>query len=264
MVSVVNVVRNVSLGVMLSLAFQALCYAQADFDVNHTQWTKLLETHVEPRGHTTKVNYMAIKNDPEALNAYLERLSQVTEKEFKQWSDAEQIAFWINAYNAFTIKLIVDHYPVKSIKDVGGFFSSPWKKRFFTLLGKTRHLDEIEHQILRKNFNEPRIHFAINCASLSCPPLKAEAYTGEQLSEQLDEQTTLFLNTTEFNRVDLEHKRLYLSKIFKWFEKDFTDESKSLRDFLTKYFKIPDDQKTRIKEFQIVYLNYDWKLNDLK
>ena len=162
----------------------------------HTQWDLLLKKHVDARG---MVDYEGFIRDKEQLEQYLKKLSN-TPPDPETWSEAEQLAYWINAYNAFTVKLIADNYPVESIEDLHPTINIPmlntvWHKKFFKIGGRESSLDEIEHKILRKQFNEPRIHFAINCASYSCPPLRGEAYTariwiGSSMSRPLLLSTT--------------------------------------------------------------------------
>ena len=158
--------------------------------IDHTQWDNLLKKHVSQEGN---VNYKGFIADKTLLEEYLGLLS--TNPPNKTWTKEEQLAYWINAYNAFTVKLIVDHYPVRSIKDIKKgvvFINSVWDMEFFTIGGKKMNLNDIEHGIIRKEFKEPRIHFAVNCASLSCPPLRNEAFTASQLDEQLSDQTKFF------------------------------------------------------------------------
>ena len=156
----------------------------------HEGWNTLLNNHVVAinHGHSTEVDYAAIKAKHSELKTYLDSLSAVTQNEFDTWEKPKQLAFLINAYNAFTVELILTKYPnLKSIKDLGSFFSSPWSKEFVPLLGKTRSLDDIEHGLIRGSgkYNDPRIHFAVNCASIGCPALREEAYTADTLDAQL-------------------------------------------------------------------------------
>ena len=221
----------------------------------HQAWTELLQLYVDDKGF---VDYKGFKNDKKRLENYLNTLSN-NAPDPKRWSKPEQLAYWINAYNAYTVKLIVDNYPVESIQDLHPTLKVPgvntvWHKKFFSIGGQQSSLDEIEHQILRKNFNEARIHFAINCASFSCPLLRNEAYTAEQLEQQLSEQTRLFINDPSRNKIS--PNELELSKIFSWFKGDFTKEG-SLIDFLNTY------SKTKIKQdADIDFMDYNWDLNE--
>ena len=227
----------------------------AEEQVDHSKWDQLLSRHVKSGG---KVNYRGFISDSAMLNAYLSELSEGAPKP-GTWSREEQLAYWINAYNAFTVKLIADNYPVESIKDLNPTVAIPmvstiWQKKFFTIGERTMSLDEIEHDILRKQFNEPRIHFAIVCASVSCPALRNEAYTAEKLEQQLQQQAITFINDPARNRLNPENAQL--SKIFSWFSGDFTKEG-SLIEFINMY------ARTEIRpDADISYLEYDWGLNE--
>ncbi|HSJ67025.1 MAG TPA: DUF547 domain-containing protein, partial [Anditalea sp.] len=175
------------------------------------------------------------------------------------WSENEQLAYWINAYNAFTVKLIVDNYPVKSIQDLHPLFKIPlintvWHKKFFQIGGEDTSLDQIEHKILRKEFNEPRIHFAINCESVSCPPLRNEAYVAEKLEKQLEEQGRIFINNLPYNKINAD--KVEISSIFKWFKGDFTKNG-SIIDYLNKFSKVQISSNAKIS-----HLEYNWGLNE--
>ncbi len=193
------------------------------------------------------------------LDQYLEKLSVVDPESLPR---SEQFAFYVNAYNAWTIKLILSRYPdVDSIKDLGSFFSSPWKKKLARIHGELLTLDQIEHEILRKRFNDPRVHFAINCASMGCPPLRKEPFTGRQLDMQLDRAARDFINDTRFNRLD--GNTLWVSKIFRWFSEDFGDD---VIGYVAKYARGPlrDRLMGDRKKIKVRYLDYDWSLNDVQ
>lgn len=213
--------------------------------VSHAAWNQLVKTYVSASGN---VNYKGF--DKTALNAYLQTLSVNPPQ--SGWSADAQKAYWINAYNAFTVSLILENYPVQSIKDIGGVFKSPWDKPFITIGVKNYTLNQIEHDILRKQFNDPRIHFAIVCASRSCPVLRREAFDASKLNGQLDEQTKIFLNDPSKNRVNAGQ----ISKIFDWFKSDFTRNG-TLTDFINRYADSKMDPKISIQ-----YLDYDWALNE--
>lgn len=221
-------------------------------DHSHSSFDSLLKKHVS----SGWVSYKGFQSDRNLLDVYLNSLSKVSLAEYNGFSKEEKIAFLVNAYNAFTIQLILDHYPVKSIKKIGGIFQSPWKIEFFELLGAKRSLDWIEHQKLRVDFQEPRIHFAIVCASIGCPPLANTAFTAKTLETQLQSLMLSFLADKNKNRYDSENKILYLSPIFDWFESDFTKKG-SLVDFVNPAMGnlIPQDAK-------IKYTNYNWNLNE--
>jgi len=219
--------------------------------MSHERWSELLTKHVTESG---KVNYEGFIKDQIQFEEYLSQLSQSPPG--TNWSDEEKIAYWINAYNAFTVKLIIDHYPLKSIKNISDglpMINSPWDIKFFKI-GKTDFdLNTIEHEILRKQFDEPRIHFAINCASFSCPVLRNEAFTADRLNEQLEDQATSFINNPDKNSINSSETKL--SKIFSWFESDFT-KKESLIDFIKKY------APTINQENKIEHLEYLWNLNE--
>ena len=214
---------------------------------------------------TSRVNYRGILQDRIGLDRYLERVEGVSLEEYRSWSQSQRLAFLINAYNAFTVKLIVDNYPVDSIKDLGGWISTPWKEKFFTLLGKERHLDNIEHDMIRVEFDEPRIHFAVNCAAVGCPALRQEAFVAGRLDEQLEEATRLFLTDARQNRYHAGRERLELSSIFRWYHNDFEHNQGSVEEFVAdRITRDPEVQeRIRRKRVKVVYLDYDWSLNDL-
>jgi len=223
--------------------------------IDHLQWSCLLSKYVDDDG---MVNYKGFLKDSIDLNLYL-NLLQTNPPDEQTWSKNEQIAYWINTYNAFTIKLILDHYPLKSIKDIGSviqipFVNSPWDIRFIEINGEKIDLNTIEHGILRKKFDEPRIHFAINCASFSCPKLRTEAYAADQLERQLQEQAINFINDPERNLIKIHE--ISVSKIFSWFKGDFTKDG-SLIDFLNLYSIEPIEGNASIS-----YLDYNWLLNE--
>lgn len=221
----------------------------------HTIWSNLLDKHVE----NGVVDYQGMKADEATLDAYLEILDATDPATLPE---NKRLALYINAYNSYTVKLILNHFekgsPPESIKDIGGFFSGPWKIEFCRIGGEIYTLDEIEHEIIRPVFQDPRVHFAVNCASKSCPPLISRAYRGHDLDRQLTENTVNFINDSKFNYLD--GSTLYLSRIFKWFSEDFED---GILDFVTTYAR--GELKERLREFgdevDIRYLDYDWSLN---
>jgi hypothetical protein len=220
--------------------------------VDHSMFDELLKKNV----HGSVVDYHGFQKNENKLDDYLKILEHVDPGKL---SRNEQFAFYINAYNAWTIKLILTGYPgVESIKDLGSFFSSPWKKKIARINGKVITLDAIEHSILRPKFKDPRVHFAVNCASKSCPPLRQEAYQGSRLDSQLNDATKRFVNDPKNNY--LKGQDLYVSRIFKWFGDDFNNDitgffikyaSKGLRNKLVK-------NKNNI---DVSFLDYDWSLN---
>ncbi len=212
--------------------------------LNHQSWNTLLVKHVAKDG---TVNYKGFKQDRTALRSYLKALEQNIPAQTA--TKAQKLAYWMNVYNAFTIKLIIDNYPIKSIKDI----KDPWDLRFFKLGKKWYTLNDIEHRILRK-MKDPRIHFGINCASFSCPPLLNKAFTAQNVDKELEKLTISFINDTKRNTIT--PKKIEISKIFSWFGKDFKKEG-TLIDFLNKYSKISINNTAK-KNFKA----YDWTLNE--
>lgn len=259
--------------VMLLLALPGLLFgvsARAALDT--TVWDGLLKQHVVTvrDGHATEVDYAGFMADRGRLQQYLGATSAVTQAEFEGWSQSEQLAFLINAYNAWTVELILTAYPdLASIKDLGSFLQSPWRKSFIPLLGKTRSLDDIEHGLIRGSgrYNEPRIHFAVNCASIGCPALRAEAFVAGRLEQQLDDATKAFLSDTTRNR--FEAGRYRVSSIFKWYREDFGAGwrgADSLPQFFALYsqsFGLDPETAGRLAmdNVAIDFLDYDWRLN---
>lgn len=257
------------------LVIGCLCSPQAwSFDHEHAHFSALLAEHVawNSKGTTTTVDYAGLRRERSDLGAYLESLSAVEMRTYSTWSREQRLAFLINAYNAWTLALIVDADPEPaSIRDLGSWLRSPWKRRFFRLLGEQRSLDDIEHGLIRgaPDYDEPRIHFAVNCASISCPALRDEAYTAESLTAQLDDQTRRFLRDRTRNRFDAPSRTLHLSSIFKWYGKDFERPHRggnSLLDFLDSYadelgLGTVEQPALREGELRITFLPYDWSLN---
>ena len=280
-----NLVARFSLlvsGLLLLLA-AGVATAQ-DFDHSHAAWTALLKKHVVlvDGGKGSQVRYAGFQQDRAALKSYLDSLSKVPQKDFDGWSKARRMAFLINAYNAYTVEKILTRYPdIRSIWDFGKVFGNPFKDRFFTLLGQPSTLDQIEHETLRKPgaYDEPRVHFAVNCASVGCPMLREEAYVAGRLDAQLEEQARRFLSDRSRNRYSAGSGRLEVSKIFDWFKEDWTSgyrgfENKaapvrSREQYFAGYAALLTDapEHRRLIENQkagLHFLDYDWRLNDAK
>jgi hypothetical protein len=213
---------------------------------SHAEWNTLLGKYVD---HNGNVNYKGFKKDSAALNTYLDILAKNAPT--NQWSKPEKLAYYINLYNAATVKLILDNYPLKSIKDI----KSPWDKEWVIIGKKVYSLGDIEHKILRK-MEEPRIHFAINCASYSCPKLINSAYLPLTIEAQLKAATFDFINDVTRNKIT--NNELQLSNIFKWYKSDFTTKV-SLQEYIQPYSKTPIDTNAKVK-----YIDYDWSLNEIK
>ena len=212
-------------------------------ELTHASWDALLRKYVSATG---KVNYKGLKADKK-FETYLQLLKDNPIQD--NWSRNQKMAYWINAYNAFTIKLIVDNYPISSITKLHG--GKPWDHSWIPLGDKTYTLNDIEHKILRPQFKDARIHFAVNCAAASCPPVLNRAWTATNLNSNLDKQASLFINNTDFNSIG--KKKIELSKIFDWYKEDFGD----LIGYINKYAttKVNDNAKISFKE-------YDWALNE--
>lgn len=224
--------------------------------INHERWDQLVKKHVKDDGF---VDYKGFIRDSMELNRYLDQLSAVHPDD-KSWSRNEQMAYWINAYNAFTIRLIVRNYPVESIKDIKkgiAFVNSVWDIKFIKIQGFTYDLNNIEHNILRPVFKDARVHAAINCASYSCPRLRQEAYTPEKLDSQLEDAMKKFLADPLRNKITAE--KAEISEIFKWFKGDFDRDAGSLIAYINKFSTQKITDKTELK-----YLNYNWALNETK
>lgn len=264
---------KIILSIVALLALVAPSFA---FDHQHTQWDAELKTYVHwlPSGVDSQVDYAHWQHSKNGLIAYLDQLSAVTREQYNSWSIAQKKAFLINAYNALTVELVLQHYPeVDSIKQIGGWFRSPWRLKFFDLLGQPMSLDDIEHRYLRQRgvFDDPRIHFVIVCASVSCPPLSDQAYRAARLDGQLTDATSRFLSDPQRNRYDKNTTTLWLSPIFKWFKDDFVESKANgtLVDFVWPYWEeLADTQQgqdiTRGGSVTVKFLDYDWHLNDYK
>jgi Protein of unknown function, DUF547 len=206
---------------LLLLLFAGVTPAQG-FDHSHAAWDALVRKHVRwlPDQKQSRVDYAGLLRDRAALKAVLGSYSAVARTDFDTWPKAQRMAFLINAYNAFTVELILTRYPkIKSIKDLGSFLANPWKQEFFTLLGARRNLDWIEHEQLRPAYGDPRVHGAVNCASIGCPALRNEAFTAVKLEAQLEDGMVRFLGDRTRNRV--RNGTLEVSRIFDWFRADF-------------------------------------------
>jgi hypothetical protein len=247
--------------------------AEGVFDPNHTLYDGVLKGFVKEG----LVNYAGLKENPESLNQYLADLSQVKEQEFKSWNELQQIAYLVNLYNAATLKLIVNNYPVKSIKDIGSFFKGPWGQPVVRLFGKTITLNTLEHKIIRVDYDESRVHLALVCAAMGCPPLRGEAYTSKKLNAQLDDQAKVFLKNPIKFRIDRQDSTIYLSPIFKWYGEDFVDKftpearldglnktERAVLNFCSWYLSDADQKYLAAGGYSVRYLDYNWSLNEKK
>lgn len=210
----------------------------------HEGWNNILKNYVSTSGD---VNYSGLKSNDQELNKYLSLLSENIPAE--SWSTEKSLAYWINVYNAFTIKLILDNFPLKSIMEI----DNAWDNKFISLEKKNYSLNDIEHEIIRKQFAEPRIHFALVCAAKSCPVLLNEAYTAKNLEDQLQEQARLFINDKAKNSIT--EKSAKLSQVFNWFKEDFTKDTK-LEEYINSFSEIKMKKGAKIE-----FMEYDWGLN---
>lgn len=222
--------------------------------ITHEEFGKLLKAHVDQYG---LVDYKALQADSNQLQAYLQKLGGHHPND-QHWSREEQMAYWINAYNAYTLELILDYYPVNGIKEIKDgipFVSTVWDIDFIKIEDREYNLNNLEHGILRKYFDEPRTHFALVCASLSCPKLQAFAYSADRLDEQLDQAAREFFNDPFRNDIAADTARV--SKILDWYWMDFKDQYADVRELINKYSQTKVDANTVIE-----YLDYDWALNE--
>lgn len=252
-------------------------------DFSYDSYAAVLREHVDDRG---MVSYAALKDDPAELNRFVRALAAVKPETYQSWDEPAKIAFWINAYNALTLKAIIDHYPIKaglisglaypanSIRQIPGV----WDKLQFLVMGQKMTLNQIEHETLRAKFNEPRIHVALVCAALGCPQLRNEPFIGERLDEQLSDQSRGFVTDASKFRIDRDAGKVYLSSIFKWFGGDFvktykpesgfasggSDAEKAVLHFAAGHLPAQDADYLRTGNYAVEYLDYDWSLNEQK
>jgi Protein of unknown function, DUF547 len=276
-----NVMR--SLNPMLSfvtvmILISVAVVGQAEFD--YSGYAEILKRYVDDDG---MVNYAELNANRKDLDAFITSLGNLKTAAYKKWSTKERTAFWINAYNAITLRAIIDHYPINasgpgtsrypenSIRQIPGV----WKKLTFNVRGKKWTLDKIEHTALRGWYNEPRIHLALVCAAISCPPLRNGPFYASKLDEQFGDQTRKFLARSKNFRIDRKNKIVYLSSIFKWFGKDFiktygtkkgfakqNKSQKAVLNYLAEFLDGPDAKYLRGKKYKVKYIKYNWALNE--
>ncbi len=247
----------------LALATLGLALAPPSATFDHSAFDALLRRHVREG----LVDYDAFARSPE-FRAYLERLASAR---LEGLPESERLAFWINAYNAWTIEQINAHEERQSIRDINKTLGllplkGPWSEKMVRAAGRTLSLDDVEHGIIREEFDEPRIHFALVCAALGCPPLRREAYTGGRLEEQLEDQTRVFLRESpRKNRVDLEEKTVWLSPILTWYADDFGGSDEALGRLLARYWpEGPERELLLSGRFRVRKTDYDWTLNGIE
>jgi len=239
------------------LASAPLLASAGTFD--HSAFDALLAKHVAGG----LVDYDAFRKDA-TFRAYLDALARA---DLAQLPEPERLAFWINAYNAYTIELINRHGERESIRNInktlGLTLKGPWREPLVRAAGKVYHLDNVEHDIIRKQFHEPRIHFALVCAALSCPPLRSEAYTGAKLDAQLADQAQAFLRQSPAqNRVDVPGRTVYLSMIFEYYKDDFGGTDAAIGRYVARFYpQGPERQLLESGDFTLRKTEYDWTLN---
>jgi hypothetical protein len=265
------------LGTMLGSFFWGHAQAANQF---YQYYGAVLTTYVNQQG---MVNYRELKAKPDRLNSFLARLADLPPVTYQKWDKQKKIALWINAYNGLTLKAIIDHYPIRasffkrflyprnSIRQIPGV----WDNLRFPVMGKRMTLDEMEHNVLRKEFNEPRIHMALVCAAMGCPPLRTAPYEGDKLDRQLNDQTRIFLANPKKFRIDRGKGKVYLSPILKWFGGDFvktygtnksfpgfSQEERAVLNFVSQYLPASNRDYLLQGKYTLVYLDYDWSLNE--
>lgn len=263
---------------MFSQSIQAEQANKSSFD--YSNYDTVLKKFVNEKA---MVNYSKLKAQRHQLDAFAASLGRLSRQTYEQWNEKHKIAFWLNAYNGLTLKSIIDNYPIKSswlksriwprnsIRQISGV----WDKITFNVMGKKLTLEHIEHEILRKKFDEPRIHMAMVCAAMGCPPLRGEPYIGDKLDEQLDDQTRRFLNNPEKFKINSIKNTLYLSEIFKWFSEDFVGKYGSKRkigrndkemsavlNFIARHLNDAQKKYVLAGKYEIKYIGYDWSLNE--
>lgn len=247
---------------------QAVATVNPSEAVSYDSYANLLSQYLDERGF---VNYSGLQTNRQLLDEFNNSLGSVTPANFLSWSEDEQIAFLINAYNSYTLAAIIDQEPLKkSIRDI----PRVWKKEQYQVVGQNKSLDGIEHDTLRKDYNEPRIHAALVCAAVSCPPLRNEPYRGENLDAQLDDQVNAWLSNPENGlNIDRQNKTVSISAIFKWFGEDWipdygtnegfagNEKQKAALNFISNYVSPEDAKYLKEGNYKVRYLDYDWSLN---
>ena len=266
--------------VSMIICVEALGAEQKDEVFDYDDYAEVLKSYVDNKG---MVNYKQLKANRGKLDSFALQLSKLDEQTYKNWSDNDKIAFWINAYNGLTLKSIIDNYPIKSsffksriypknsIRQISGV----WDKKKHKVMGKDRTLEHIEHEILRKQFDEPGIHVALVCAAMGCPPLLNKTYVGDKLQEQFDDQARRFISDPKKFNIDRKGEKVSLSPIFKWFGSDFVGKygmektlprlnknETAVINYISRVLEKNDKDYLLNGNFKIKYLSYDWSLNE--
>ena len=227
------------------------------FSHTHTKLAKILTQVSDGLGG---VDYQWLQKNPDELKDYLKLTGSVPRSQYDMWTKPERMAFLLNVYNAATMKLVSDHYPVSSIKDIGGI-RSVWDLKVVSLFGQKITLSHLEHEMIRKEFQSPSVHFALVCGSNGCPALRKEPYTAKNIEEQFTQQAKSFLGDRDKNRVDLKKKTVYLSPIFKWHKKDFGKSDMEILEYVADHFSEAEKNAIEGGGFTIGYTEYDWGVN---
>ena len=243
----------------LALGRTEIASSQTAFDQSHARLAGVLSNVVSGG----RVDYVRLRSSPGELDVYLNELAAVKPDEFTAWSRENRLALLLNLYNARTLRLVIDHYPLKSIREIGTLPGAAWRDLIVRFGGQVATLDHLEKKIIRPGYGEPRIHFALVCAAQGCPPMRSEPYVGARLDRQLDDQARQFLATTEKNRFDPATGTLWLSPIFKWYQEDFTGRTGSLAAYVKPF--LPDESRRALEpatKVKVRYTDYDWSLNE--
>jgi hypothetical protein len=265
--------RNKSKTTLLALGLLAglLGTASAASEFSYQPYATILSTHVAESG---LVDYAGLQANRAQLDTFVQSMARLDPDVLNGWEQGERFAFWMNAYNALTLKAVIDHYPVTSIRDIGSVVKSVWDKLQFNVAGRTLTLNQIEHDILRKEFGDARLHLAINCASIGCPPLGNQPLDKERLDAQFNALTRRFLADPAKFRIERDKGRVHLSSIFKWFgddfvaayaaehsRKNFGEKENGVLNFVARHLNDSDRAYLANGDFKIRYLDYDWDLN---
>lgn len=251
-------IRSVLLIILTSFFFLVSDTFSSEFDHEYSDYQNRISKYISVRDGL--VDYRQLKIHSKGVDNFIESSSEVKPEEYEKWSDNQKLAYLINLYNVSTIKLILDNYPLKSIKDI----EKPWDREFVNYPGSKISLNTLEHKIIRKEFNDPRIHFALVCAARGCPVLRTEPFTASKLESQLEEAKRMFFSTRFKNYLDISSNTLHLSPLFKWYSEDFANKSGSVKKYVIPNLTDRELTSKQIENLKIVYTDYDWTLNDIR
>ncbi|MFC2091992.1 DUF547 domain-containing protein [Elusimicrobiota bacterium] len=278
-----KIIKITELAFLFILIFYVVHVKAQDrqYTLDYQSYGFILEKYVTSEG---LIDYAAVSGNRSKLDEFLKTISEVTQEQYVSWNKYDKIAFWINSYNAITLKTVIENYPINTKKNMEKQYPldsmkqipGAWKKTKHRILGKMLTLDRIKKDILRANFNEPRIHMALVSAAMSCPYLRRGPYIGDKLDMQLDDQAKIFFFDKQNFRIDKNNSVIYLSSIFKWYGADFLRESqlpvdsglskaeRSIMSFVRKYLSDHEKEYISGAGYELRYLEFDWMLNDLK